>query len=234
MKIIVIKKKALFVIIAIILVACVILGLMLGCRSITTTVPIDEKVIVLDAGHGGVDNGVVGVNGTKESEFNLSMTLRLATLLEEGGFTVVLTRENEDGLYGDVTTNRKRADLEARKTIIQENNPDMVISIHANKYPSTDRRGAQVFYNEFSLSGEDLANCIQTNLNLLNVEYIERDFAALSGDYYLLNCTQAPSVIVECGFLSNEEDEILLTNEDYCQKMGFSIYSGVVAYFETL
>lgn len=233
MRIIIMKKKTLIIVIAIILMASVILGVSLGCASMFTSSPVDERVIVLDAGHGGVDNGVVGKNGTKESEFNLAMTLRLAALLEDAGFEIVLTRSDENGLYGDETKNRKRADMLARKKIIENSNPDMVISIHANKYPSSDRRGAQVFYDQFNASGKLLATDIQADLNILNSEYISREFQALSGDYYLLKCSLAPSVIVECGFLSNIEDEKLLTDDAYCQNMAFCIYSGIVAYFET-
>ncbi|HKL74188.1 MAG TPA: N-acetylmuramoyl-L-alanine amidase [Clostridia bacterium] len=232
MKIIIMKKKTLFTIIAIILLVVVALSISATYASKQTASPIDAKVIVLDAGHGGVDKGVVSKNGTKESEFNLKMTFLVRDMLKEAGFKVVLTRENEEGLYGDATKHRKRADMVARKKIIQKNNPDIIISIHANKYPSGDRRGAQVFFDEYNEKGKILAKNIQANVNLLNKEYVNRDFSALSGDYFLLKCSKAPSVIMECGFLSNQEDEKLLADNAYCQRMAFCIYGGIVSFFE--
>lgn len=234
MKIIIMKKKTLFAIIAIILLAIVILGVSVTYASKVTSSPADEKVIVIDAGHGGRDDGVTSKNGIKESEFNLKMTFLIRDLLKEAGFKVVLTRENNDGLYGNITNNRKRADMAERKKIIQKANPDIIISIHANKYPSSDRRGAQVFFDEYNKKGEALANNIQSNVNVLNKEYVDRDFVALKGDYFLLKCSQAPSVIMECGFLSNPEDEKLLSDEKYLQRMAFCIYGGIISYFETL
>jgi N-acetylmuramoyl-L-alanine amidase len=232
MKILIMKKKTLFAIIAIILLGVVVLSVSLTYASKQTAKPLDAKVIVLDAGHGGIDNGVVGKNGTKESEFNLKMTFLLRDLLDDAGFKVVLTRENNDGLYGNTVKHRKRADMAARKKIIQKNNPDIIISIHANKYPSSDRRGAQVFFDEYNQSGMSLAKNVQANVNVLNKEFVKRDFAALSGDYFLLKCSRAPSIIMECGFLSNEEDEKLLADDKYCQRLAFCIYGGVVGFFE--
>lgn len=232
MKILIMKKKTLFAIIAVILLAIVVLSVSLTYASKQTAKPIDAKVIVLDAGHGGVDNGITGKNGTIESQFNLKMTFILRDLLDDAGFKVVLTRENNDGLYGNATKHRKRADMAARKKIIQKANPDIIISIHANKYPSSDRRGAQVFFDEFNQNGMRLAKNVQANVNVLNKEFVKRDFAALSGDYFLLKCSRAPSIIMECGFLSNEEDEKLLNDEKYCQRLAFCIYGGVISFFE--
>lgn len=233
MKILVIKKRTLFICFAVILIAAILLGVCIKTIDARAAAPLTAKVIVLDAGHGGTDHGVVGSKGTKESDFNLKMTLKLAKILEDGGFCVVLTRETSDGLYGDAVTNRKRADMAQRKKIIVNSGADMVISLHANKYPSTDRRGAQVFFDELNKQGKSLAYNIQAGLNILNAEFVKREFSALKGDYFVLKCTHAPSVIVECGFLSNPEDEILLNDEGYTDRLAFGIYSGIVAYFET-
>jgi N-acetylmuramoyl-L-alanine amidase len=233
MKIIVMKKKTFFSIIALIILAAIVLCVSLSYASKAAAAPADAKVIVIDAGHGGVDTGVVSKNGVKESDFNLKMTFLLRDLLKEAGFKVVLTRENENGLYGDAVIKRKKADMEARKKIIQQARPDIVISIHANKFPSSERRGAQVFFDEYNNAGKLLADSIQSNVNLLNKEFVKRDFDALAGDYFLLKCSKAPSVIMECGFLSNPEDEILLTDNEYCKRLAFCIYGGIVGYLET-
>lgn len=230
-KVLVLRKKT---IIAIVL-SLAFIGLCVGggisLAAVTTVSPIVKPVVVIDPGHGGIDNGVVGSSGLKESDFNLKMSLDLAAFLNNAGFSVVMTRIDENGLYGDDADNFKRADMAARKKIITDNDPDMVISIHANKYPNdTKRRGAQVFYDSMSAEGKALANGIQAGLNGLNSENVGRSFSALAGDYFMLKCTQKPSVIVECGFLSNAEDEQLLQNEEYRRKIAFAIYSGVVAF----
>lgn len=234
MRVLFLRKKTL---IAIFLCIAVLgFGIFGGIRlaSITTVSPLNKPVIVIDAGHGGIDNGVVGPAGTKESDFNLAMSLELAQFLNDAGFKVVMTRIDENGLYGDSMDNFKRRDMEARKKVITDNNPDFVVSIHANKFPGDSRRGAQVFFDEFSESGKALAGDIQTGLNSLNKEYVGRSFDALAGDYYMLKCTQNPSVIVECGFLSNAEDEKLLCNAEYRKELGFAIYSGIVAYLASV
>lgn len=233
MKILVIKKRTLFIAIAVILILSAILGIVLKCASVFASAPSMQKTIVIDAGHGGWDYGVIGKDGLKESEFNLIMAKELCQLLKDSGFKVVMTRKTDEGLYKENDKNRKRADMEERKRIIRKSNPDIVISIHANKYPSRSRRGAQVFFDEFNSDGKILAESIQSNLNILNMAYVERNFSALKGDYYLLKCCSAPSVIVECGFLSNPEDEKLLSDSKYRNEMTFCIYSGIVGYFET-
>ncbi|MBR1747285.1 MAG: N-acetylmuramoyl-L-alanine amidase [Clostridia bacterium] len=186
--------------------------------------------VVLDAGHGGIDAGVVGQNGTKESDFNLAMTFVLKDLLTQSGCLVVLTRSDENGLYGDVDKNFKRADMKKRKEIVQSADPDILISVHANKYPSSDRRGAQVFFDDFCPAGRDLAASIQDQFNTLNARHVGRTYSALAGDYYMLKLTRAPSVIVECGFLSNPEDEALLNDENYRRQLAEAIACGVKEY----
>ena len=227
MKIVVFKKKTIIAIVACLAFIGVAIG---GGFGIAAFSPKAEFMVVIDPGHGGIDNGVVGKNGTKESEFNLEMSFLLRDFLKGAGFKVVLTRKDGEGLYGDVDSDFKRADMRKRKEIIEKNDPDFVISIHANKFPGDDRRGAQAFFNDMSKDGERLAVAIQAGLNDLNNKYVGRSFSALAGEYYMLNCTLKPSVIVECGFLSNEEDEKLLNDPDYREKLAFAIYSGLCGY----
>ncbi len=185
--------------------------------------------IVLDAGHGGVDNGVSGVRtGVKESELNLILVKKTQKYLTDAGFSVVLTRSSEAGLYGVATSNRKRKDMLKRKEIILNAQPDLVVSIHLNKYSVSTRRGAQVFYKSSDENGKLLATSMQNAFNEL--EETTRKFSALAGDYYLLNCSNYPSVIAECGFLSNPEEEALLITDEYQNKIAYSIFKGIVDY----
>ena len=185
--------------------------------------------IVLDAGHGGIDGGVCGVNtGVKESDLNLAVVKKLERLLISADFNVVLTRNSSAGLYGIATSNLKRKDMQKRRDIIESAKPNLVVSIHMNKYSLSTRRGAQVFYKPNDQKGEMLAVSLQESLN--NMENASRRCDALTGDYYILNCTEYPSVIAECGFLSNAQDEALLITDEYQEQLSYALYKGIVAY----
>ncbi len=185
--------------------------------------------IVLDAGHGGVDGGVYGVlTGVKESELNLKVVKKLENYLISAGMSVTLTRNSDAGLYGAATKNLKKRDMQKRKEIIEDANPDLVVSVHMNKYSLSTRRGAQVFYKQNDEKGKILAQSIQNCFN--NMEESSRQCSVLSGDYYILNCTNYPSVIAECGFLSNKDDEALLITEEYQDKVAYAIFKGIVGY----
>ncbi len=187
--------------------------------------------IVLDAGHGGVDLGVIGkVSGTSEAELNLIIVKSLEKKLKEHNFAVTLTRKDEQGLYDSRIPGFKLRDMKERKRIIEQAQPSLVISIHCNKFPRSDVRGAQVFYEPSSPKSVNLAKAIQSNLNILNREYVGRPYECHSGDYYILKCSPYPSVIVECGFLSNPEDDALLNSKVYQDKIIYAIFSGIVGY----
>lgn len=186
--------------------------------------------IVLDAGHGGIDKGASGVRtGVTESEINLKIVKELENYLSSGGFNVVLTRNSENGLYGVATSNRKKKDMQKRKEIIEKANANLVVSIHLNTYTVSTRRGPQVFFRKGDNLSKCLADNVQCYLNKLNDDV--KDYSALSGDYFILNCSSVPSIIAECGFLSNPEDENLLITEEYQNSVAYSIYSGIVSYF---
>ena len=183
--------------------------------------------VVIDAGHGGADPGVIGVSGTKESEINLAVAKALGEKFRSAGFRVVFTREGEGGLYGALSSGFKRRDMQKRKEIIESAAPAAVISVHQNSFPAQpSRRGGQVFYNVLSAEGRALAEHIQANLNVLSGKAL----SALAGDYYMLKCTSAPSVIVECGFLSNPDDEKKLTDGVYRDSLAEVIVRGALYY----
>ena len=185
--------------------------------------------IVLDAGHGGIDNGVSGVNSkVAESKLNLIIVKKLEKYFIDSGIAVVLTRSSEAGLYGVATKNRKKKDMQKRMEIIKKAEPNLVISVHMNNYSLSSRRGAQVFYKKGSEEGKLLATCVQNSFN--NMEQSVRTCNVLSGDYYILNCSNVPSIIAECGFLSNPEDEALLLNEQYQEDLSYAIFKGAIDY----
>lgn len=205
----------------------------LGCSSqkkVNFEYGLQESItVVIDAGHGGIDGGVQGrKTGAIESEINLAITKKLAGIFEEHNFKVVLTRKGSGGLYGYLGAGFKKRDMKARENIINQANASMVISIHQNKFSSPNRRGAQVFYAKGSKRGKELAFFIQNSLNC-NINS-QKKYTALAGDYYILNCSPCPSVIVECGFLSNEQDEGLLITEEYQTKVATTIFYGCMQF----
>lgn len=185
-----------------------------------------DFTVVVDAGHGGIDPGSIGYKTkTKESEINLKVAKLLEDKLKSIGLRVIMTRSDASGLYGLSTTNYKKRDMQKRREIIEKTRPDMVISVHMNSYIRHNLRGAQVFYDKHSTISETLALSIQDQF----AAKLEKSDKGISvGDYYMLKCTDAPSVIAECGFLSNEEDEKLLLNESYQEKIADCIFVGVV------
>ena len=191
----------------------------------------DGMRVVVDAGHGGIDGGVVGrVTKTKESDLNLLLAFALQTELQEMGFEVTLTRKTEAGLYGTTARGFKKRDMERRKEIIEQTRPDFILSLHQNFYPSSSSRGAQVFYAPNSEEGEKLALQTQARLNGLYETAGARGRKAAQGDFFMLHCWDCPSILVECGFLSNAEDERLLCMETWRKKLAKSLAAGLVAY----
>ncbi len=188
-----------------------------------------EYVVVLDAGHGGVDPGKVGVDGALEKDINLSLVYQLKEFLEAADVKVVLTRENDIGLYQDNDTNKKRADMNARCQLIEESMPDLTISIHQNSYHDPAVKGAQVFFYSKSEEGQKLARILQEEFDRALGEENSRQ-AKGNDDYYLLLHTSCPIVIVECGFLSNWEEAAKLADPLYQEKLAWTIHLGIMRY----
>lgn len=187
--------------------------------------------VVVDAGHGGIDGGVVGVKtGVKESDLNLRIAHVLKSELEDVGFEVVLTRKTQDGLYGTAAKGFKKRDMEKRKEIIEGAKPTLVISLHQNFYPLKSTRGAQVFYDGENIESKSLALALQEKLNGVYEEQGVKARKASVGEYYMLDCTAYPSVIVECAFLSNSADESFVSGSVGQRKLAQSIVRGVIEY----
>lgn len=194
-----------------------------------SSTPKFSQTIVIDAGHGARDAGCSGINtGVKESDLNLAVSLKLKQYLEDFGFNVVLTRENDSPLYSPNATNCKREDMEKREQIINDANADLVISIHMNSFPEISQKGAQCFFNPNNEESKKLATAIQNQL-LKQIDNARTQ--ANKGDYYILNISDTtPISIVECGFLTNPDEEKLLSNEKYQSKLAYTIMCGVIDY----
>lgn len=221
-----VKKKWVLSVVAVVLAVPLVTGLF----SIkNTSSPKPEYTIVIDAGHGGRDGGAVGKSGVSESQLNLDYALTLKDIALEFGFGVILTRSDMSGLYDENAPNKKRSEMERRRQIINESGGDLVVSLHMNSFPLPSCRGAYVFYGKGSESGFELAKSVQGSL-CQTIEYA-RDYVTV-GDYFVLNYSNIPAVLVECGFVSNEEEEQLLLNKEYRHKFCYSLFAGILNYFE--
>lgn len=184
--------------------------------------------IVLDAGHGARDGGSVGVNGTIEKDINLTYTLALKEKLVKAGYYVELTRENDEALYSPFAKNKKLSDMKARLDFIKKVNPNLVISIHMNSFPLSTAHGASTYYRDGDESGKAVADLIQKSLNT----YIDApNTKSKVGDYYILNASYYTAVLIECGFLSNADEEARLNSKEYMNKLLDAVVNGILLHF---
>ena len=199
----------------------------------TVSLPVTNKVVVIDAGHGLPDEGAESANGVTEAQTNLKIALKVQNLLEQAGCTVILTRSDENAIY-DVDSKtlrqKKNSDIKNRVKIGNESSADIFVSIHLNKIPQSQYYGWQTFYKQGNEQGKNLATCIQNSLN----EAIQKENkrAPLKIDnIYIIKNVEIPTSIIECGFLSNLEEEKLLLQDDYQNKLAWGIYTGIINYF---
>jgi N-acetylmuramoyl-L-alanine amidase len=186
------------------------------------------KVVTIDAGHGGVDPGAVGVNNTLEKNINLEISKRLKLLFEQAGCQVIMLREDDrDFGTSSKLLQRKREDLAYRIQKATESNADIYLSIHANSFTDQRQQGPQVFYHPESVEGKHLAQSIQTSLNKLSTK---KRVAKSNQTYFILKNTNMVAVTIEVGFLSNPQEESKLNQVDYQGKMAMAIFEGVGNY----
>lgn len=192
----------------------------------------EKKIVVIDVGHGGNDPGKVGVNQVLEKDINLQVALKLEKFLQQSDLLVILTRHDDTGLYDENASNKKVQDMRRRIELIEQMNADLVVSVHQNSYGDGSVRGPQCFFYKGSEEGERIALILQEQLN--TGLKVERPREAKANDsYYLLKKSSVPTVIAECGFLSNEEEAALLSNEAYQEKLAWNLYLGILKYFNT-
>ncbi|MDU1314047.1 MAG: N-acetylmuramoyl-L-alanine amidase CwlD [Clostridium septicum] len=194
-----------------------------------------EKVILIDPGHGGFDGGAQSKSGTIEKDINLSISLKLKENLEKKGYKVEITRSDDNGLNekGATIREKKREDLKRRCELKKETNCDIFVSIHQNMFPQSKCYGAQVWYSSNDIS-KRLANSIQDSLKE-TVKDNNKRVAKPAGESYLIlrDKYEGASVLVECGFLSNPEEENKLKSEEHQNALVEGISTGIDKYFES-
>ena len=213
-----------------ILVMFTLAGLIMVSKKLETYVASDkvekkEYTVILDAGHGAVDAGKVGINGVLEKDINLLIAKKTKKYLEKNGIYVLMTREKDSLLAEGEKGSRKIQDMKARVKLINETKPDLAVSIHQNSYHEENVHGAQVFYYEHSRDGEKDAMILQKSL--LGVDPDNTRQPKANTTYYLLKRTEVPILIVECGFLSNREEAEKLSSEEYQKQIAEAIANGI-------
>lgn len=182
--------------------------------------------ILIDAGHGYPDGGAVGTKTeVKESDLNLEYATTLKQLFLSLDYKVELTRNTKSGL----DTN-KDEDMNKRRKIIETSSCNVFLSLHMNKFSQTSSRGAQTFYKINSEPSKVLAKNI-TELLCKNLPSSRK--LTLGGDYLVLNSAKCPSCLIECGFLSNEDDETMLQTSAYREKLCYAIFCGTVKFLSS-
>ena len=219
-------KKYRFIIVVVLLIA--LITSFYSCLVVKSVSRFNGFTIVIDAGHGGRDGGSVGQNGTIEKEINLTYAMALKDKLVEKGFKVELTRKNDDGLYNEFAKNKKQSDMLQRFKIIEKTNPNLVISIHMNSFSDKSVKGALTYFRKGDEASQYCADLIQKSF--FN-DGCATKIKSKVGDYYILNCSYYTAVLIECGFISNFEEEKLLNTEEYRNRIIDAIYKGVLIYF---
>lgn len=204
--------------------------------SIRVMAMTQEKVILIDPGHGGFDGGAKSKNGVIEKEINLEIALKLKEKLQDKGYKVFLTRENDEALgnSGSTIKEKKREDLKKRRDMKKETNCDVFVSIHQNMFPQEKCYGAQVWYSSNDISVR-LANNIQESIKE-TVKDNNKRVSKPAGDSYLIlrDDYKGASVLVECGFLSNMQEEKELQTEEHQNALVEGICLGIERYFEEI
>lgn len=224
MRVIVMKKEAVLFIVC--CVAIFLSGIHLVHSQVIDVIamPASRKIVMIDAGHGGEDSGA-RAGKVHEKTINLAISEKLQAFLEVGDAYVLMTRIDDKAL-----SRSKQNDMYKRKTIANTSGADIFVSIHQNANPSSRPSGAQVYYFGSSPKSQLLAECIQSEIKNAGLPS-HKSGTLPNTNYYVLRQTTMPSVLVECGFLSNSDDRWQLQNDEFQEKMAWAIYMGILKYF---
>ena len=228
-------KKIIFGIISLVIVIVSVIEVKTASEEVIKIMPITNKTIIVDAGHGGIDPGsMTDDQSVKEKDVNLKITKKVKELLEASGAMVILTRNDDTSLYteqvGKTIRQKYNENLKNRKKIIQESSADMFISIHLNKFQESKYYGAQTFYPAGKEDDKQLATYIQGELKRVVDKTNNRKIKS-TNDIYLIKDNEIPSTLIECGFLSNDKEAKLLNDEEYQDQIAWAIYVGIQKYF---
>ena len=204
---------------------------------VVSAIPVESKLIIIDAGHGGIDGGAVGYNGVIEKDINISIAKKLETMLVSCGFEVIMTRE-DDGMVGESLPEtasireKKVNDIKTRVSIINSHPNAIVLSIHQNLFSESKYNGAQMFYSTKNADSKVIAKLLQNRFSTMLQTDNTRVIKPVSDDIYLMNHIENAAVLVECGFISNALEAQNLSDDTYQNKIAFVIFASLCDYFE--
>lgn len=193
-----------------------------------------SRTVIIDPGHGGVDGGAVGPGGVVEKNINLSISLKLRDFFQAAGFRVIMTRGDDRSIHdegSDTIRSKKSSDLHNRFDIIQQNPNALFLSIHQNIFSDSQYHGTQVFYSPNDEASKRLADELQNTIRMSLQKDNERETKPAGKNLFLLYYAKTPAVLVECGFLSNRQEEALLQDDTYQTNMAFEIFCGTLAFY---
>ena len=230
------KAKLIFLTVGVLLITsfCIV-GTGYMRKAVLARFPVCEKRIIIDAGHGGIDGGAVSKDGMREKDINLSIAKYLESYLTQSGAKVVMIRTKDESIHNkdaQTVNEKKKSDLLNRKEKVNSSGADLFISIHQNYFTESKYKGAQTFYEPKSPQSKNAAliiqNSLKDNADISNLRLpMQIDASKL-----LFKDLKIPAVLVECGFLSNTEEANMLSTKEYQQKLAFSIYLGIIQYFD--
>lgn len=225
-------KAVLFSVILVIMLAAAVYAAELADRRASApdssaNVMADKRVtVIIDAGHGGMDGGAIGVSGALEKDINLLLSKRLFELLGEKGFSVIMTR-SEDVMLEDNGKKGKSADLRARLRLCEQTENCVLVSIHMNKFSDPSVRGMTLYYSPYDPMSERIALAMKEEFSKTVKESGNRPMKAADSAIYLLSRATFPAVLVECGFISNELDEALLLTKEHRENICIAILNAL-------
>src|SRR5574344_2316533 len=194
------------------------------------------STVVIDAGHGGEDGGAVAADGTMEKDINLSISKYLKEMFASVGYNVIMTRESDCAIYDEGTDTiraKKISDMKNRLKIFNQSDSNVVLSIHQNKFTENRYNGTQLFFSPNNRNSALLADSIKNSVVKFLQPENTRETKSANKSIYLLWNSNVPSVIVECGFLSNQSELEKLKTEEYQKEMAFAIFCGFLEYTNT-
>lgn len=207
-----------------------------AAQTTETSELLNKPIIVIDSGHGGEDGGAVGNSGVLEKDINLDIALKLKKMFTQNDFDVIMVREKDESIYdssANTIRDKKRSDLNNRLKMFNKSQNNVVISIHQNKFTDSKYSGTQVFYSTKNPSSEKLAQSVRGAVVGLIQPTNTRECKPADKNIFLLYNATVPAIIVECGFLSNPQEEQLLNTDEYRENIAFSIYMGFLEYNKT-
>ncbi len=199
----------------------------------TDAIPKEQQVIILDAGHGGMDGGCSSAKGDVEKQINLAILLDLRELLEMSGYHVIVTRDTDTSIHDkgvEGIANQKSSDMDNRLAIFNSCEDAICISIHQNQFTDPRYSGAQMFYADTHPASGELAQRLQNQFVAFLQPDNTREIKLCGKELFLCYYSENPTVMVECGFLSNPEEAAKLVTEDYQRQVAFTIYAALVQY----